>query len=164
MLAFLPKMELQQLRKSFSYVEPCIRKWEHSRSTRKLAIQGVSIVQNDKGPILSPPPSLEIISKNYDLLKGFTAHMAEQGVIVTRLLPPIQKSVIAFYELMERDVSSDQAKTVCHQVAKSLKKMLRVIRSKWQRWEMPRVPQFPTMTSSFPICLQCCTCCPKCLV
>ena len=157
-------MELQPLRKSFSYVEPCIRKWEHSRSTRKLAIQGVSIIQNDKGPILSPPPSLEIISKNYDLLKGFTAHMAEQGVIVTRLLPPIQKSVIAFYELMERDVSSDQAKTVCHQVAKSLKKMLRVIRSKWQRWEMPRVPQLPTMTSSFPICLQCCTCCPKYLV
>ena len=103
-------------------------------------------------------------SARTDLLKGFTAHMAEQGVIVTRLLPPIQKSVIAFYELMERDVSSDQAKTVCHQVAKSLKKMLRVIRSKWQRWEMPRVPQLPTMTSSFPICLQCCTCCPKYLV
>ena len=155
-------MELQQLRKSFSYVEPCIRTWEQSRSVRKLAIQGVSIIQNDKGPVLSPPPSLEIISKNYDLLKGFTAHMAEQGVIVTRLLPPVEKSVVAFYELMERDVSSDQAQTICHQVAVSLKKMLRIIRYKWQRWEMPRVPQVPTMPNLFAIvCFPCFTFCPK---
>ena len=149
MLAFLPKMELQQLRKSFSYAEPCMRKWEQSRSIRKLAISGVSVIQNDQGPVLKPPPSLEIMSKNYDLLKGFTAHMAEQGVIVTRLLPPIEKAVIAFYELMERDVSSDHAQSICHQVAASLKKMLRVIRCKWKRWEMPRVPQFPTMTNLF---------------
>lgn len=135
-----PKMEIEKLRKSFSYVEPCLRRWETVRTIRKLAIQGKSIIEHDKGPVLSPPPALAVISKNYEILKAFTAHMANVGIICTRRIQPIQAAVISFYELMERDTSSDQALNICHCVAKSLKKMLRVIRFKWQRWEMPRVP------------------------
>lgn len=136
----MPKMEIEQLRKAFSFVEPCIRRWESVRSIRKPAIQGFSIIQSDKGPLLSPSPSLDILSKNYDLLKGFTAHMADTGSICTRLLQPIEKTVVAFYELMERNTSDDDAFSVCHKVACSLKKMLGVIRRKWKRWELPRAP------------------------
>ena len=140
-IAFLPKMEIEQVRKSFSYVEPCIRRWELIRSTRKLAIKGGSFIEAEDGSCLSPPPSLSIISKNFEVLKGFTSHMAETGVICTRLIGPLKKAVVAYYELMGRDTSSDQAQLICHQVASSLKKMLRMVRFKWKRWEMPRAPQ-----------------------
>lgn len=138
--SFLPKMEIEHLRKTFSFVEPCIRRWEAIRSIRKTAIQGYSIIQSDKGPVLSPFPKLDILSKNYELLKGFTEHMANTGVICARLLPPIEKTVVAFYELMERKTTDDDAFSVCHRVSCSLKKMLGVIRRKWKRWELPRAP------------------------
>ena len=134
-------MELENLRKSFSYKEPCLRRWELVRTLRKLAIKGESIIQNDEGPTLEPPPSLAIISKNYEVLKGYTSHMADSGVICTRLIPPLEKAVVSFYDLMERDVNSDQAKSICHKVAKSIKKMLGAVRRKWFKWEMPRESQ-----------------------
>ena len=67
--------------------------------------------------------------------------MADSGVICTRLIPPLEKAVVSFYDLMERDVSSDQAKSICHKVAKALKKMLGAVRRKWVKWEMPRESQ-----------------------
>ena len=133
-------MDVEKLRKSFSYNEQCLRRWEGVRPLRKLAIQGKTIIQSESGES-NPPPSLGVISRNYDLLKGYTSHMAKEGIICTRLLKPLEPPVKAFYEMMERDVASDQGISMCHQVAKCVKNMLGSIRPKWKKWEMPRAPQ-----------------------
>lgn len=66
--------------------------------------------------------------------------MASQGVICTRLVSPLELPVKEFYNMMERDVSADVAIALCHDVAKTVKKMLGAVRRKWKKWEMPRVP------------------------
>ena len=138
-------MEVRELRKGFSYSKPCVNRWENVRSLRKLGIQGKPILvcadQNaDENAVVHP--SLANISRNYDLLKGFTSHMAATGVICTRLIDPLKVPVVDFYDLMQVDVSTPQATSVCHGVASQIKKMLGHIRRKWGLWEMPRVPGF----------------------
>ena len=71
----------EQLRKSFDYHEPCIRMWENCRPLRERAIQGKSLVASVYDAVQPTPPSLENMSKNHTLLKGFTTHMADTGVI-----------------------------------------------------------------------------------
>lgn len=131
-------VELDHLRKSFSFKEPCLRKWETSRGIRQRGILGKSLLDSDGGGGRIAP-SLINISLNYHLLKGFTGHMAETGVICTRLLEPLKPPVEAFYALMEIDTSSEKAKSMIHATACTIKKMLTNIRLKWMRWEMPRV-------------------------
>lgn len=128
----------------FSFKEPCVRRWETNRGLRKLAIGGKSLLEranaaNTNSPAI--PPSLENIRKKYDLLKGYTECMANAGIICTRLVEPLEPPLVAFYELMGMDVSSDRCISVVHGCAITIKKMLRHIRHKWKRWEMPRVPK-----------------------
>ena len=137
----MDSFDLKRLRDSFSYSQPCLRRWETSRPLRKLGISGKPLVvsaRDEKAAVVHP--SLPNISKNYELLKGFTSHMESSGIICTRLITPIKSAVLDFYELMERDVENDTAISVASAVANTVKKMLRVVRYKWQRWEMPRVP------------------------
>ena len=132
--------DLEQLRKSFDYHEPCIRMWENCRPLRERAIQGKSLVASVHDAVQPTPPSLENMSKNHTLLKGFTSYMADTGVICTNHVDPVKKAVVGFYTLMQCDVETDAGVTVCHDVAKSIKRMLTIIRFKWRRWEMPREP------------------------
>lgn len=125
-----------ELRSRFSYIEPCLRKWEAPRSLRKRAIQGRSLIESEK--VGQVAPSLANISLNYVLLKGFTSHVASSGVICTKLLDFLKPPLVAFYELMEMDPTSDRGVSMIHGVATTIKKMLTAIRAKWQRWEMPR--------------------------
>ena len=131
--------DLEQLRNSFSFEKPCIRLWESNRALRQRAIQGKTLLISVDGSN-QPAPSLQNITKNYSLLKGFTQHMSQTGVICTNLVKPIKSAVVAYYDLMQCDVTSDQGISVCHGVSVSIKKMLRAIRTKWRKWEMPRVP------------------------
>lgn len=131
--------DLKQLRKSFSFAKPCIRLWESNRALRQRAIQGKTLLFNVDDSS-QPAPSLSNINKNYSLLKGFTQYMSQTGVICTNLIDPIKSAVTAYYDLMQCDVTSDAALSVCHGVSVSIKKMLRTIRTKWRKWEMPRVP------------------------
>ena len=139
MVSEMDSMDLAHLRKSFSYVEPCLRHWELHRPLRERAIKGQNLiaVEDAKKPFA---PSLTNLSMNYTLLKGFTEHMSNSGVICTSLIDPVKDAITGFYELMECDVKSDAGVSVCHAVAKNVKKMLFVIRRKWRKWEMPRVP------------------------
>lgn len=132
-----------ELRETFSYVEPCLRAWELSRSLRKLGINGESLVvgEDTNGVI---PPTLPNIKANYALLKEFTQHMANSGVIITKLIGYIQPPVVKFYELMEIDVTTCDAKAVIYATSYIIKKMLHVVRRKWARWEMPRVTRLRT--------------------
>ena len=130
-----------ELRETFSYVEPCLRAWELSRSLRKLGINGESLVMGeDTNDVI--PPTLPNIKANYALLKGFTQHMANTGVIITKLIGYIQPPVVKFYELMEIDVTTCDAKAVIYATSFIIKKMLHVVRRKWARWEMPRELQY----------------------
>ena len=114
--------------------------WESNRDLRQRAIQGKTILFSVDGSN-QPAPSLQNITKNnYSLLKGFTQHMSQTGVICTNLVKPVKSAVVAYYDLMQCDVTSDQGIFVCHGVSVSIKKMLRAIRTKWRKWEMPRVP------------------------
>ena len=74
---------------------PCLRRWELSRSLRKLGIQGRSLVQSEKGDG-KVPPSLTNLRLNYELLKGYTGHMAETGIICTRLLETLKPPLLSF--------------------------------------------------------------------
>lgn len=85
-------------------------------------------------------PSLGNIKVNYQLLKGFTGHMAETGVIVTAHLKFLKPPIVAFYELMLVDTTSQEAKVFCLGVAKTVKRMLTVLKRKWCKWELPHVP------------------------
>ena len=126
------------LRETFSYVEPCLRAWEGNRPLRQLGITGVSlIVGEDSNGVI--PPNLANIRANYTLLKGYTQHMANTGLIITKLIGYIQPPVLKFYELMEIDVATNGAKAVIYAASYIIKKMLHVVRRKWARWEMPRV-------------------------
>lgn len=140
MVSEMDSMDLALIRKSFSYVEPCLRQWEMHRPLRERAIKGNSLVVQESGKANLFAPSLANISLNYVLLKGFTSHMSTSGVICTSLVDPVKAAVKAFYALMQCDVDSDAGVAQCHSVAKSIKKMLFVIRRKWRKWEMPRVP------------------------
>ena len=131
------------LRETFSYVEPCLRAWESSRSLRKLGINGESLaVGEDTNGVI--PPTLQNVKANYTLLKAYTQHMANTGVIITKLIGYIQPPVVKFYELMEIDVTTHEAKALAYGASFVIKKMLHVIRRKWARWEMPRVTRWIT--------------------
>lgn len=149
MISSMDPMDLAQLRKSFSYSEPCLRQWELNRHLREQAIKGKSLIVKESEQLIFAP-SLTTISINYALLKGFTQHMSTTGVICTSLVPPIKRAVTDFYALMHCDVKSDAGISVCHAVSVCIKKMMRVIRSKWRKWEMPRVPQHAQIYFPFP--------------
>lgn len=140
--------DIEELRKGFDFTTPCLRRWELSRSLRKLGIQGRSLVQSEKGDG-KVPPSLTNLRLNYELLKGYTGHMAETGIICTRLIEPLKPPLLSFYELMEIDVSKDRAISMVHGVAANIKKMLGTIRSKWRRWEMPRESRSESIEHTF---------------
>ena len=113
--------DLEQLRKSFDYHEPCIRMWENCRPLRERAIQGKSLVASVYDAVQPTPPSLENMSKNHTLLKGFTTHMADTGVICTNHVDPLKNAVVGFYTLMQCALKN-AAVTVCHEVATSIKR------------------------------------------
>ncbi|CAL1141447.1 unnamed protein product [Cladocopium goreaui] len=115
--------------------------WENCRPLRERAIRGKTLVASVDDAVQPTPPSLENMSKNHTLLKGFTSYMAATGVICTSHIDPVKKAVVGFYTLMQCDVETDAGVTVCHEVAKSIKRMLTIIRFKWRRWEMPRDPK-----------------------
>ena len=123
--------------KSFSYREPCLRAWEQYRSIRQRALKKERLVVNT-GTSKLLCPSLSNIKANYDILRGFTAHMAASGVIMTAHIRYIREAVDAFYGLMEVDVASADAKVFCQNTAKDIKKMLGAIKRKWSKNEMPR--------------------------
>ena len=149
-MASMDVWDLAQVRKNFSFVEPCLRMWELNRPLRELGIKGKHlVVQEDEHTITVFVPSLGTISKNYRLLKPFTQHMSETGVVCTCLTSPIEAAVKEFYSLMQCDVKSDVGVAVCHKVATNIKKMLHVLRRKWKKWEMPRVPQHPKLKYHF---------------
>ena len=127
-----------------------MRKWETSRKLRSKGIQGKSLLESENPGRVAP--SLANISLNYHLLKGFTGHMADSGVICTKLLEPIKPPVAAFYEMMGVDTTSAHAISIIHGVACAIKKMLTNIRLKWKRWEMPRVP-FLNCMGTIDVCV-----------
>lgn len=141
---FTGTMDINELKKTFSYVEPCIRKWESSRALRSRGIKGISLLQGSDDPMgenVAFVPSLANISRNFSVLKAFTGHMASTGVICTKHVVPIREAVVAFYDLMEVDVKSPEGISTCHELSKSIKKMLGTVRRKWGLCEMPRVPR-----------------------
>lgn len=137
-----PMETIEELRSTFSFTKACVRSWENSRDLRSRGIRGKTLLRHaDDLELGDMPPSLANISKNYTILKGFTSHMAETGVICTRLIDPLKSPLEAFYDLMEVDAKSAQAISIIHGCASIIKQMLGMLRRKWQRWEMPRVPQ-----------------------
>lgn len=126
---------------SFSYVEPCVSHWEKNRGIRKSALRHQQLVKDADGKSLISP-SLRNLRCNYHLLKGFTQHMANEGVILTKRVAFTKPPVAAFYELMEVDTTTDSATAVVHGTAVCIKRMLTLVKSKWRKWELPRVPGF----------------------
>ena len=104
---------------------------------RKLALGYKQVVKDSDGQVLVHP-SLPNIRQNYSLLKGYTQHMAEQGVIVTNRMSYIKPPITAFYESFELDVKNEAAVTAIHGSAFVVKQMLGVVKRKWSRWELPR--------------------------
>lgn len=129
---------------TYSYVEPCLSHWEKNRGIRKLALRHEKLVKDADGkPLISA--SLRNLRCNYHLLKGFTQHMANEGVILTNRVAFTKPPVKAFYELMEVDTTTDSATAVIHGTAVLIKQMLTLVRSKWRKWELPRVLWIPKM-------------------
>lgn len=126
--------------KTFSFVEPCLRSWERHRVLRQRAIkmQRLLISSDSESPLL--PPTLENIKLNYKVLKGYTEHMANTGVILTVHMKYLKPPIVEFYKMMEIDVTDRTCERFCHATATCIKKMLHVIKRKWSKPEMPRVP------------------------
>ena len=152
------ELRIQKLRDTFSYTEPCVRSWETHRPLRQLGIKGDCLVKGeDTNGVI--PPSLANIKRNYHLLKGYTQHMASTGVIITKLIRFLMPPVASFYELMELDVNTIEAKSLIYATAYLIKKMLHVIRRKWARWEMPRVAKLQGQNFASMLCIHaCCKC------
>lgn len=130
-------MTFNKKRKTFSFVEPCLDFWDGNRGLRKLALQRHQLVRDSEGKSIIAP-SLVNLRYNYPLLKGYTKHMAETGIILTNRMSYLKPPIKAFYELMEVDCSHEGAKTVIYATAFSVKQMLSLVKRKWNRWELPR--------------------------
>lgn len=126
--------------KAFSFVEPCVRHWEIHRSLRRRALKMQRLVESSDPDTIAIPPSLANIKHNYEVLKGYTSHMAKMGVILTVHMKYLRPPIMEFYRLMEVEISDETARTFCHGTATIIKKMLHVIKRKWAKWEMPRAP------------------------
>ena len=114
-----PMETIEELRSTFSFTKACVRSWENSRDLRSRGIRGKTLLRHaDDLELGDMPPSLANISKNYTILKGFTSHMAETGVICTRLIDPLKSPLEAFYDLMEVDAKSAQAISIIHGLRK----------------------------------------------
>lgn len=122
----------------FSFVEACLKSWETVRDIRARAIKKEKIVVSERGTGVIHP-TLQNIRCNYALLKGFTRHMSETGVIMTKRLAYIKPAIRGYYESMEVDTATDKMTLTVNVVAEAIEKMLTVVRRKWSRWEMPRV-------------------------
>ena len=131
----------------FSFGESCVRAWEGHRDLRKRAIKGIPLLVgetesgDDEDLGMQIPQSLANIRLNYTLLKAYTKHMAQSGIVVTKHVDLLKEPVTKFYELMEIDVDTPAAKAVCQGQTGVIKKMLGVVKRKWSRWEMPRAPR-----------------------
>lgn len=101
-------------------------------------------VKCDTGLELEEPPicpTLRNIRRNYYILKPFTQHMADAGIIRTKCVEVLKAPFEAFYSMHERDVSTREALSVIVACSHFTKWQLGVVKRKWLRWEMPRVPR-----------------------
>ena len=108
--------------KNFSYVEPCVRHWEMHRVLRRRALKMQRLVANADPDTVTIPPSLANIKHNYEVLKGYTSHMAKTGVILTVPMKYLRPPILEFYNVMEVPLSDETARTFCHGTALIIKK------------------------------------------